>query len=425
MTREPRTDRHRGASFLSDLVWNYASFAVVAGCGLVINLVIAVGYDAAALGRFNVALAVFIIGSQLGIGAVQYSVLHHVSSAREHGEDVSIIVVSGSILATIGGVVVGGVIIALSPWLAALFDSPRLEPALLLVGLAIPFFCLNKTLLAGLNALLRMRAYAIAQTIRALVLVSSIVVSTLTASPAEQLTIAFLVSEITLFAFLGFAYRESSVRAFTIMPKWFRKHLRFSVRGYLTGVLAEANTRVDVLVLGYFASDHLVGLYSFAAMFAEGFYQLLVVVKARVNPLLATITQLELRRLLRRTMLIIYPVGAFVAVVIFAVVWVGVHFEIPRAGYKESLPILAILLALFWTISAYVPFDAILNQRGKPGWQSTYHVVVVLSNVVLNVWLIPSFGMAGAAIATGASYIIGVAFIRRCARTQTGFVLAP
>ena len=53
----------------------------------------------------------------------------------------------------------------------------------------------------------------------------------------------------------------------------------------MSGILTEVNTRVDILVLGYFHGDTLVGVYSFAAILAEGFSQLPMVVRRSIDPL--------------------------------------------------------------------------------------------------------------------------------------------
>ena len=52
-------------------------------------------------------------------------------------------------------------------------------------------------------------------------------------------------------------------------------------------MLIELNTRVDIIMIGIFMSDEKVGIYSFAALFAEGFYQLLIVLQNILNPIMA------------------------------------------------------------------------------------------------------------------------------------------
>ena len=44
------------------------------------------------------------------------------------------------------------------------------------------------------------------------------------------------------------------------------------------------NTRIDIFMLGIFLSDQLVGIYSVAALFVEGFLQIIVVLQNNFNP---------------------------------------------------------------------------------------------------------------------------------------------
>jgi O-antigen/teichoic acid export membrane protein len=62
------------------------------------------------------------------------------------------------------------------------------------------------------------------------------------------------------------------------------------MKSFFSNVLLQMNTRIDVLVLGLFWSDHIVGIYSFAATLAEGVYQLLVVLRTNYNPMLVRLT---------------------------------------------------------------------------------------------------------------------------------------
>ena len=50
------------------------------------------------------------------------------------------------------------------------------------------------------------------------------------------------------------------------------------------------NTRIDVIMLGFFLDDKSVGIYSFAAFFAEGFLQLIIVIQNNLNPKIALLS---------------------------------------------------------------------------------------------------------------------------------------
>ena len=71
------TQRWRAHKLTRDIGWTLGSFVMLAASGMVINLVVAGARDAAALGVFNQAYAVYIIASQLATLGLHYSVLRH------------------------------------------------------------------------------------------------------------------------------------------------------------------------------------------------------------------------------------------------------------------------------------------------------------------------------------------------------------
>ena len=78
-TRAPPTIDRAGVR------WSMAGFVVVGIAGLLLNLVIGNRYGSTVLGRFNVLLAMFIIGGQVGSIGIQSSVLFHTPRAEVPG----------------------------------------------------------------------------------------------------------------------------------------------------------------------------------------------------------------------------------------------------------------------------------------------------------------------------------------------------
>ena len=150
---------------------------------------------------------------------------------------------------------------------------------------ALPLFSVNKVALSYLNGLSRMRAYAVFQAMRPILIVLTILACALLSVPGKYLSSAFFVAEfiLTIVFFLYVAIcRIPVARPRLDLAK---ELLRFGVFIFPDNLILEFNTRIDIIVLGLFTgNDYLVGIYSFAALFAEGFYQLFVVVRRIINP---------------------------------------------------------------------------------------------------------------------------------------------
>ena len=73
--------------FGQDVLWNIASFGVMAACGVAINLIIGRWYNPEALGVFNQTYSVYIIVSQFAVAGVHLSVVKYVA---QYAHDASI-----------------------------------------------------------------------------------------------------------------------------------------------------------------------------------------------------------------------------------------------------------------------------------------------------------------------------------------------
>ena len=70
----------------------------------------------------------------------------------------------------------------------------------------------------------------------------------------------------------------------------------------------------------------------------------------------------------------------------------------------EAQPVLIILMIGMALYAAFVPYDQIFLQSGRPGLQSAFMVLNVAANILLNAFFIPRWGLEGAALATAISF---------------------
>jgi O-antigen/teichoic acid export membrane protein len=64
-----------------------------------------------------------------------------------------------------------------------------------------------------------------------------------------------------------------------------------------------------------------------------------------------------------------------------------------------------------------------LVQCGYPAWQSGFKAAVLVTNVALNLALIPSFGALGAAIAMAATWTLSALYVRQLGYRATGVAI--
>lgn len=409
-----------------DLLFNYLSLAILASSGLIANFAVAHLRGEAALGIFNQTFAIYIACSQLAVGGVHISVLRSVAQAGENaGEQASIVASGLAISAGLGGIL-GGLVLATREVWGVLLGSPEVVDSLLYVGPALLLFSLNKTLLATLNGLSRMRLFALLQALRYLVLVGALTIVALSGRPASDLGVSLLFAEVAvlLVAAPCLLARLALTRRHVQMP-WVKHHLLFGAKGLLSGVFLELNTRVDVLAIGFFLSDTDVGRYSLAAVFAEGLYQCLVVVRNQMNPILARLLAGQDSRgivsLVRRSWRYLYPGIALTYLAGLAVFHIVLtrFLEVPEPW--EPLLCYSILGAGVLAVAGFVPFDGVLLHSGRPGYYTLFTGLVAATNLGLNLILIPLLGIQGAALATALALGLSVVYLSVVMQWQLGF----
>ena len=402
---------------LLDLILNGAGFGIAAVTGLLLSVLVLSGWDAAGFGVISQALAIHVVATQLGVTGQQNALVNYISEAPNN-----IPKVRGSVQASLSIVVVGAAFYALATWLLAPYiaqalQSPTLETALTYTSVAIFAGCFPKLIYAILTGRERMRSLAFIQALRPSLILLGAFIVLLLKMPVETVMLAIACAEIIsvmiggALALPGLSIWKSSGHMLSSV----KPQLRFGLKSMLAGVIGELNTRVDVLILGLFSSDAIVGIYAFAAMLAEGFYLLMIVCRIVFSPKIVRMLKQEDKapfiaffkfwriRIYGGALLIfIASVAAFPLVV-----WVlGFDPEMMQAW-----PLYAILAGGVVIASGYVPVSSCLMLAGYPGRHTLYFMGIVVINIIGNLILTPLYGPIGTAIATSIAYAAGVIMI--------------
>ena len=417
---EQQEDMSLKGKFSIDFFWNLGSLLVLGLSGVLINLAIAHYGTAQDLGVFNQVFAFYIFASQLCVGGVHLAVLHYISGSKAELKELANISWSAVWLAIAASLIIGVPCYYFADFAGKLLDSPLVVQGLQVAVPGLIFFSINKVLLNVLNALRHMRAHAIFQALRFLLILLLVLVVLRYGLSGIYLPAALSGAEFIL-TLLLVPYVHIKVLPVAIGSlTWISRQLSFGLRGILSGVFTELNTRIDVLILGLFLSDAKVGVYSFAAILAEGFGQIITVMRRNVDPLLGSYLQEgqteQIQKLAKRINNIFVPV----MVVLAAVAAIGYAFVLPylvdASQYQESVSVLAIFLFGIALSSGYRSFAGIMPQGGKPGLYTIFILLSLLTNLSFNLVLIPILGMNGSAGGAALAYLVEAAMVYLIAR---------
>ncbi len=367
-----------------------------------------------ALGVYALAIAFVQVAAIIAQFGFPASLVRLVSVASAHNDPSSIrsaVLGSAEVVALISAFLI--ISAGIAYWTVdARFGLPA--AALLLALLLVPLQALTATLSAAIRGL----GYVIESQIATEVVRSILLLLMLAAwwvvRPAATPEQALLLNVAALagaFAVLVFGVRK---RLPQVDPgvRGKRDYTTLVASSFPFVLLAGAqviNYQMDVLLLGVLTTREEVGLYRVALQLADGAGVALFAISIAIAPTLARLqAQADWRRLRK---LLVYAHAAATALMlplglgIFG--WAGPLLELVYGGqYRRAAGALGIL-AVAKVLYAMVCFSGVaLSMAGKPYVAALISFITIVLNVTLNLLLIPSYGMEGAAIATGTSEFI-------------------
>ena len=412
--------------FKVNLIWNYCSLIFLAISGITINIVISIFYSPETLGVFNQVLAGYIVFSMLGTGGINFSVLRAIQSNIKDINEVKTVIAGCFIPTLFASSFVTLVYFLIIEPTTLLLDSKSVGIGMKYIMPGIFFFSINKVLIYGIiNGFNRMISFSIYQSLRYILILSSLVLCLIYKIQGNKLTLIFTTSEIILFIFLIIDI-SLYIRWWdkNLLNKWVKRHLKYGIKCLVGGMLIELNTRVDIIMIGIFMSDEKVGIYSFAALFAEGFYQLLIVLQNILNPIIARqFSESKLNEFYKKFENIkqkTYRALIFICILSIIFYPLVLNFFTNKNEFANSYIPFSILVIGITIASGYIPFYNIFSMSDMPRLQSIFMLLIFLTNVILNSIFIPIFGLYGAALGTGISFIVSVYYFKYFSKNYIG-----
>ena len=400
-----------------DILWNFGSFVVLGFCGIAINFIIAHYYNPEVLGVYTQIYAIYIVFSQFSAAGVHLSALKYVAQYSNEPTRYKSIIMSALVLSVVMAGTGCLILWLLRTPLGSLLGSPDVAIGLMLAIPGLFFFSINKVFFSLLNAFSRMKVYAVFQAMRYVLIMLIVFLSAKFGALGKCLSIALSVAEfILLISVIPFIRNEISRSGFKDLWWWLKKHFNFGKRAFMSNVLLSLNPRMNILILGYFSSDYAVGVFSLAASAAEGLYQLPVVLRTNLNPILVRLLheekKEELQDLSRRSMRLTYLSMSVVGILVIFLYPVGLNFVANKTKFMESWLFFAVMVSGIMASSGYIPFSNILMMGGFAGFHTIMISILVLFNNVTNIILVPLMGGMGAAIATAISYVLLIPLVK-------------
>ena len=187
--------------------------------------------------------------------------------------------------------------------------------------------------------------------------------------------------------------------------KIFKDTAKYGVKAYLGNLAQFLNYRLDMFMVALFLTTASVGYYSIAVGIAEKLWMLPGTIATVLFPRISSMKDTEANnltpRIARHTFFIIFILSLILAMLTVPMIKIlfGLDFLL------SAVPLL-ILLPGIVALGGAKTLTADMAGRGKPQF-GTYAALISLAvNIPLNLWLIPRWGISGAAFASSIAYIV-------------------
>ena len=301
--------------------------------------------------------------------------------------------------------------------------------ALLLALVRIPLLLLDNYLYSILQATgqfgLYNRRLLQSESIR-LVLVAVFVVGLNMGLAAAVATYTFI--GLVNIVWLMFNMRETIRFSLSFDSALLRRMLSFGIRSYVQVVTAHLLLRIDVYMVQAFLGPSQTAFYALALHFTELVLEVPQAIGLVLYPKLAALPEEEVHRLTaqtcRRTLMVTVPAAAALALLGPWVItlWYGK----PYAPAGAPLPWAAVGVA---AMSIFVIITRDFTARQKQRVNTVAGVLALVTNVALNIVLIPTQGIVGASLATAVAYtaacVILIFFFLRESDLHWSAVIVP
>lgn len=206
-------------------------------------------------------------------------------------------------------------------------------------------------------------------------------------------------SSMLLRKYLSEDVEEDSIKSYS------KKAINYGYKAHLSNMMTFINYKADIFLVNFFLNPFSAGIYVISVQLGEKLWMLSQAISTVLLPKLSELSGDEHKRLQITpviTRLTLY-LTAFLGIIFVFLAYPLIRL-IFGVEYLDAYIPLLILLPGIILFSAFRIIANDLAARGMPELNLYISIVVVVSNILGNILMIPSYGLLGAAMATTLAY---------------------
>jgi O-antigen/teichoic acid export membrane protein len=366
-------------------------------------------------GSYSLGYGLTMIGSKISMLGLSSGIVRFAALYKGIGDikRVKGTLSSAFMISTLSSIAAGGLLFLFSRSLSELFKMPELVTVLRIFALAFPFYVI--TLMAG-NAARAFQAISyevvVTNICRPLANVAIVSMVFLLGFRLFGAVYGFLISSVISAVFGLYLLKHIFPDIVSeLKPSYeFWKLLRFSLPVLFIGFSYVLLNQTDRIMLGYFKASKDLGIYSAAAIISQQAGLITYSFSCIFCPIISDLyNRNEFKQLekLYKTVtrwIVSLNLVLLILLIVFSKQIMGVFGSEFISGWLVLVILSSVHLVGYSTGGALAGYA--LQMSGKQDFEFINAIVMLVLNVVLNFWLIPIYGIIGAATATGASYAV-------------------
>ena len=400
--------------FAFDVGITFFASVVTLPLGFIITILLGRYLGAGDLGLYRMTSTIYGIVVLIATIGIPAAMIKYVAEFKEDRPKFNQIVSSGVITSLFLGIGFIALFYFSSSIFAGIFNMPGLSGLIKMLSPVFPFALVSGVLFGLLNGLREMKKYATATIIGSVLMVIITVSLIYCGFGVAGAVIGIVLSSVGSCLFLIFVSRNYFEITLSEYVPTTKKMLKFGAQIFGGDATSMINYQADILLIGYFLTATDVGYYAVAVGLSRFFWIIPQAIQRITFPAISeywaknnySALQMMIDKSMKYSACILLPIG------------LGVGFfakDIITMIFTEEFiySVLPLQVLLIGTVTYSIVIKTIggaSSAAGRPDLDLKAASISAMMNIVLNVALIPQFGIIGAAIATTISLIMG-AFI--------------
>ncbi len=375
----------------------------------VISIILGRYLGATDLGLYRLTYTFYGVATMVGALGIPAAVIKYVAEDKEDKANLNKIVSSAIITSLLVGIFFSIALYLSSQIFADLFKMPQIKGLLELLTPVFPFVLVNSILYATLNGLRDMNKYAMSMIFQQVLMTIFIAILIYLGFGVAGAMIGIVLSSIGASAYLIYCCKGKFNFIIKEYIKTTKKLISFGTQMFGANLINMINLQGDTIFVGYFLTAADVGYYSVATGLSKFFWVVPQAIQTISYPATSDYwakkdiwgLQKMLDKSMKYTALALMPAG--LAICFFAE---EIVTSIYGPGFSLSaLPLQVLLMGtvIFGVFCTSIGGSLAGVNRPDLGLKAASFSALV--NIILNLSLIPRYGVIGAAIATAVSLI--------------------